>query len=161
MGLNTMLTYAGRLIVVNLVLSSFLNFYLCTLKFPVAVLEQIDKYIKHFLWDRGDINRRGGYLVAWKKACLAKEQGGLGIIDLKTQNTALLLKFLHKFYNKEDLPWVHLTWRCLYRRPVAPHVRPPVGSFWWKDVMSLFDQFRLISSCKVNNGVFVMFWKDQ
>lgn len=23
---------------------------------------------------------------------------------------ALLLKFLHKFYNHADLPWVHLTW---------------------------------------------------
>ena len=39
-----------------------------------------------------------------------KERRGLGIIDLKTQNTALLLKYMDKFYNHADLPWVHLTW---------------------------------------------------
>jgi hypothetical protein len=29
-----------------------------------------------------------------------KEDGGLGILDLKTQNDALLLKYLHKFFNR-------------------------------------------------------------
>jgi hypothetical protein len=104
MGLNTFLSYAGRLILVNLVLSSLPTFYLCTLKIPISVIEQIDKYKKHFLWDKGDINQRGGCLVSWKKACLSKDQGGLGIIDLRTQNTALLLKFLDKFYNHANLP---------------------------------------------------------
>jgi hypothetical protein len=47
--------------------------------------------------------------VAWKKACLPKDQGGLGIINLRLQNSAFLLKHLHKFYNHEDLPWVKLT----------------------------------------------------
>jgi hypothetical protein len=31
---------------------------------------------------------------------LPKEQGGLGIINVRIQNTALLLKHLHKFYNR-------------------------------------------------------------
>jgi hypothetical protein len=72
-------------------------------------LHQIDKYRKHDVLDRGDINRKGECLVAWKKACLLKDQGGLGIINLRLQNSALLLKHLHKFYNHEDLPWVKLT----------------------------------------------------
>ena len=33
---------------------------------------------------------------------------GLGIIDLKTQNT-VLLKFFDKFCNNADFPWVQLT----------------------------------------------------
>lgn len=51
----------------------------------------------------GEKNRKGGCLVARKRACMAKDQGGLGIIDLRAQNSALLTKFLHKFYNKLDL----------------------------------------------------------
>jgi hypothetical protein len=51
-----------------------------------------------------------GRLVAWKRACCSKEDGGLGIINLKNHNSALLMKFMHKFYNKLDLPWVELTW---------------------------------------------------
>jgi hypothetical protein len=47
-------------------------------------------------------------LVAWKKCSKPKNKGGLGIINLKTQNKALLLKHLDKFYNKKDIPWVKL-----------------------------------------------------
>lgn len=36
--------------------------------------------------------------------CLPKKKGGLGIINLKTQNETLLLKNLHKFFNKVDTP---------------------------------------------------------
>jgi hypothetical protein len=35
-----------------------------------------------------------------------KEKGGLGIINLRSQNAALLIKHLDKFYNKKDIPWV-------------------------------------------------------
>jgi hypothetical protein len=107
-GISSLLTYAGGLIMVNSVLSALPTFYLGTLKVPVSVLHQIDKYRKHCLWDRRDINRKGGCLVARKKACLPKDQGGLGIINLRLQNSALFLKHLHKFYNHEDLPWVKL-----------------------------------------------------
>jgi hypothetical protein len=34
--------------------------------------------------------------------------GGLGIVDFQKQNAALLIKFLDKFYNKGDVPWVQL-----------------------------------------------------
>lgn len=74
------------------------------------MIDQVDKYRKHFLWDQGDLNRKGGgCLVAWKLRAKSKEQGGLGIIDLKVQNSALLMKSLHKFYNHADVPWVALT----------------------------------------------------
>lgn len=62
----------------------------------------------------GDINRKGTCLVAWETACKPKEEGGLGIIDIKSQNSALLMKFLDKFYNKSVIPWVDLTWTKLY-----------------------------------------------
>jgi hypothetical protein len=43
--------------------------------------------------------------------CKPKSSGGLGIIDFRKQNEGLLMKHLHKFFNKEDIPWVHLVWR--------------------------------------------------
>lgn len=51
-----------------------------------------------------------------------------------------------------DLPWVQLTWNYIYIRPSVPHVRTLVGSFWWRDVMSLSNSFRLFASSKVNMG---------
>jgi hypothetical protein len=46
--------------------------------------------------------------IAWKMETIPKKDGGLGIIDLQKQNEALLMKNLHKFFNKLDIPWVHL-----------------------------------------------------
>jgi len=58
--------------------------------------------------------------VAWETACKPKDQGGLGIIDIETQNHALLLKFLDKFCNRDAAPWVTLTWSKLYANSQTP-----------------------------------------
>jgi hypothetical protein len=52
--------------------------------------------------------------VAWDLVCLPKKEGGLGVIRLQTHNDALLLKNLHNFFNKQDIPWAHLIWEKYY-----------------------------------------------
>jgi hypothetical protein len=127
LGLNRLLSYQGKLILVNSILSALPTFYMCSLKMPISILDQADKCRKHSFWNRGDVNRKGGCLVAWKKATRPKNQGGLGVIDLRAHNKALLLKFLHKFYNKANISWVQLTWKDLYTRPIPPHHRKKCG----------------------------------
>jgi len=51
-----------------------------------------------------DSNAKMKSLVAWPKCCKPKKKGGLGIINLRSQNSALLLKHLDKFYNKKEIP---------------------------------------------------------
>lgn len=68
----------------------------------------MDKFIIHCLWRGSDENSRINAKAAWTMVTKSKEDGGLGILDLKTQNEALLLKHLHKFFNRADIPWVHL-----------------------------------------------------
>lgn len=41
MDFNTLLSYAGRLILVNSVLSALPTFYMCTLKLPISVIDQM------------------------------------------------------------------------------------------------------------------------
>jgi hypothetical protein len=45
---------------------------------------------------------------------MPKSKGRSGVIKLRRQNEALLLKHLQKFFNKEDLPWVQLVWKNYY-----------------------------------------------
>jgi len=108
------LSYHGRLTLVNSVMTALPTFYMCTLQLPPQIIKQIDSYRKKCLWSGGEINRKGNCLAAWESACRSKKEGGLGIIDLKTQNTALLLKYMDNFYSHADFPWVHLTWNNLY-----------------------------------------------
>lgn len=72
---------------------------------------------------------------------MPNEQGGLGVLNLQTQNEALLLKNLHKFFSRVDIPWVHLVWEKYYSNGRLPnHVKK--GSFLWKDILKLLDKFK-------------------
>lgn len=66
-----------------------------------SVIDQIDKFRRG-----ADFNGKQKPKAAWSTVCWEKEQGGLGVLNIKIQNEALLIKHLHKFYNKEDIPWV-------------------------------------------------------
>ena len=134
---------------------------MCSLKFPPQVIKQIDIFRKHCLWSKGDINRKGRCLAAWEVACKPKNQGGLGIIDIQSQNEALLMKFLDKFFNNSDVPWVSLTWAAFYsNNQVPPQARCPVGSFWWKDILKSFSKFQKLAICSPSRGSNVLFWSD-
>ena len=93
--------------------------------------------------------------------CKPKKQGGLGVLNLRIQNKALLMKNLYKFYNHMDIPWVNLIWQAYYSNGYAPHASSQLGSFWWRDCMSYNDSFRDITSCTINNGQSIQLWKDK
>jgi len=71
-----------------------------------------------------------------------KGKEGLGIINLRSQNTTLLLKHLNKLYNKKKIPWMKLVWHAHYSNGEIPHATSDKGSFWWRD------------------GTTVLFWSD-
>jgi hypothetical protein len=111
---NVFLSQDGRLQMVNTVFSSLPTYYMCTLKLPKMVIKHIDKFRRHCLWRGADINAKKPPQVAWKTVCKPKAQGGLGVINLELQNKALLMKNLHKFYNKADTLWVNIIWANHY-----------------------------------------------
>jgi hypothetical protein len=74
----------------------------------------IDRARRHCLWRGSNANAKGKSLAAWPKVTKPKNKGGLGVVDLRSQNEALLLKHLDKFYNKKDTPWVNMIWHSHY-----------------------------------------------
>ena len=102
---------------------------MCTFKLNVTIIEQIDKYHKHCLWWRGvDINNKTPPKVVWSMVCTPKPEGGLGVLNLRTQNEALLLKHLHKFFNKVDLGCFDLG-KALHQQqtPQSHYEKTPFG----------------------------------
>jgi hypothetical protein len=152
------LGYGGRLEFVRSVLSSLPSFFMCSLKVQKTILNICNRAQRHCLWAKEEDSSSVNALVAWSRVCRPKKHGGLGVLNLELQNKALLLKQLHKFYSKADVPWVHLVW-SLYGEEV-PHAKSKRGSFWWRDIFSLVDDYRSISHCKIGNGSTVLFWKD-
>jgi len=86
--------------------------------------------------DGADINVKNPPKAAWELVCLPKKEGGLGVLNLRTRNEALLLKHLHKFFNRADIPWVQLIWEVHCSNRTLPR-RKKVGSFWSKDILKL------------------------
>ena len=88
----------------NSVISALPTFTLSTFKLQNIVIEQIDKYRKHCLWRGADLQSKKPSSAAWPMVCATKDEGGLGVLNLGNHNEALLMKYLHKFYNREDIP---------------------------------------------------------
>lgn len=85
----------------------------------------------------------------------------MGILDLKTQNECLLMKNLHKFFNRSDIPWVHLIWSCHYSTNRLPHANGPArGSFWWRDILKFLSKFKSFAVLTVRDGATCFLWHD-
>jgi hypothetical protein len=125
-----LMSYSGKVALINSLLTSIATFTMCSIQLNPKILEHIEKIIRHCLWvKKNEEGEEKCYSLAfWQMVCRPKKKGGLGILNLKLQKGALLLKYLHKFYNKLDTPWVHLLWNTYYQGRV-PHAMDPVGSF--------------------------------
>ncbi|XP_073358095.1 uncharacterized protein [Aegilops tauschii subsp. strangulata] len=121
----SLLSSGAKLTLVNSVVTSMLIYAMCTIKLRPKVIEHLDKLRRYCLWAK-DIEDgvKNNSLAAWELVCRPKSKGGLGIIDIKTQNVALLLKHLFKFYNHDGVPWVTLIWDAYYTGKI-PHAMDP------------------------------------
>ena len=115
--------------------------------------------MRQCLW-RGNSDAPRQSLAAWDLVCRPENRGGLGVLDLGIQNDALLIKHLFKFFNKADVPWVSLIWDTYYAAS-PPQVTQSCGSFWWRDVLMLYDKFCKVAVPHVRSGDMVVFWLDR
>jgi hypothetical protein len=60
------------------------------LELPEGVMDALDALRRAFLWAGEETVSGAQCLISWKKACQSKMDGGLGIRDLRLQNTCLL-----------------------------------------------------------------------
>lgn len=75
-------------------------YWLSIFPIPAIVIDKIERMCRVLLWG-SKVSR-----VAWRQVCLPKEEGGLGLLDLKTWNKALLAKTLWNIHSKKDTLWV-------------------------------------------------------
>jgi hypothetical protein len=109
---NTLMPYTGRLTLLNSVINSLPMYAMCSLKIPITIFIHFEKSGRQFLWADREDKIQGKCLASWEMICRPKDQGGLGVLDLRIQNKAILIKNLHKFYNQKDIPWVKLLWQA-------------------------------------------------
>jgi hypothetical protein len=87
---SRLLSYEGRITLINSVLSSLPLYFFSFFKAPSCVIKQLVKLQRNFLWG-GGLGERRLCWVKWDQICLPKEQGGLGIKNLAIFNKFNLL----------------------------------------------------------------------
>ena len=97
---SSFLSYSGHLEMINSVLTQTVTYAMCSTKLPVGVIENIDRARKQC---PGEVMMQQTkevvlQLGTWSRG--PSKKGGLGVLNLRLQNDALLLKQLHKFYSK-------------------------------------------------------------
>jgi len=89
----SLLSIAGRVQLVKLVIQGMLIHAMCVYSWPVSLLREMERWIKNFIWSC-DIHKTKLVTVAWKKVCTTYEEGGLGLRSLVTLNSSFLKAFI-------------------------------------------------------------------
>jgi len=95
----------GRPVLVNTVLGGQLTHLMSALHLSPGAIAKFDKRRRSFLWTGEGTASGANCLIAWEKVRQDRTQGGLGIKDLSTQNSCLLLKLIHCLHQTTASSW--------------------------------------------------------
>ena len=146
------MSYVGRLILINFVLTSMLIFLLSFFEVPVRVRKRLDFYRSRFFW-QSDENKSKYRLAKWDILCRPKDQGGLGIENLQVKNICLLSKWLYRMSVEEEGVWLQLLRnKYLHSKTLAQVTAQPHDSPFWKGLMRSKATFFNRSKFVIGNG---------
>jgi hypothetical protein len=91
-GISSLMTYTGRLTLLNSVINSLPMFAMCSLKVPITIFIHFEKSGRQFLWADKEDRIQGKCLANWDMVCRTKDLGGLNVINLRIHNKALLTR---------------------------------------------------------------------
>jgi hypothetical protein len=134
------LNYAGRLELLKFVLYGIVQFWLNIFPVPNTVIKQIICLCRNFLWT-GTVFRNKSALVAWRMVCLPKDEGGLGLFDLKARNNSFRAKHIWNIHLKADtiwIQWVHHYY--IHSHSFWDTDAHPSSSPLWKSIINFRDK---------------------
>ncbi|CAK8569333.1 unnamed protein product [Lathyrus sativus] len=102
---SKLLSYAGRLQLINSTITAITTYWMSCLPFPKHVTKTINSICKTFLW-KGSEEKSRKSPMAWKMVCKPRRKGGLDVVDLSEWSATCLTKLLWNLCNKKDSLWL-------------------------------------------------------
>jgi len=159
------LSLAGRMCVIKSVLNAIPLFYLSTFKAPESIYKTIINIQRRFLWGWGK-ERRSIAWVSWEDLCKPKEEGGLGLKDIKKVNAALLAKWRWRFLSQDKGKWKEVLESKYGGELDCHHLPVKYQSWWWRDLVKVCREgggegwFQKEIHWVLGRGDKVRFWDD-
>lgn len=105
--------------------------------------------------------REGLPLVAWENICKEKQDGGLGIHDLRTQNDAFAMKLAWRIFSKDASAWVKLMReKYLSSSPSWMPIAKPSDSWLWRNICRVWHHMLKGVRWSLRDGATCRFWLD-
>nr|KYP36537.1 Putative ribonuclease H protein At1g65750 family [Cajanus cajan] len=160
------LSMAGRLCLINSVLTSLPLLFLSFFRMPVKVSKQIVRLQRNFLWGCKEDQRKICW-ISWDRITLPKKMGGLGVKNITRFNMALLAKWRWSIFHQRHSLWA----RVLYSRygggtNLCAQSSSRSDSIWWRDLLLVCggieqdNWFERQLKWKIGSGSRVRFWLD-
>ncbi|KAK9757399.1 hypothetical protein RND81_01G159900 [Saponaria officinalis] len=99
------LSYAGRVVLIQSVLTHLHSYWARIFILPIAVIKKVESICNAYLWEGQEHNTKVSR-VSWDKVCQSKKHGGLGFLNGKVRNVANVGKLVWWVVQKKDLLWV-------------------------------------------------------
>jgi hypothetical protein len=154
------LASAGRLELTNSCLSSLPMFAMGIYLLHESTHGAMNRSRARFFWE-GTGNKRKYHMVDWATVCRPKAFGGLGILNTKFMNIALMLKWVWKLYQNAEGLWADLI-RAKYLgdNDLFSPLVPTKGSQFWNAIHKIKWYFKLGAKHQVRDGARTYFWLD-
>ena len=102
-----LLSFAGRVVLTNLVTSTIPNYTMQCVALPPKILKGVNRLNRNFIWGSSN-SKRKLHLIGWNKIMKDKEEGGLGIQVAKLKNSTMLAKLNWRFKTEKASLWVRV-----------------------------------------------------
>ncbi|XP_052623926.1 uncharacterized protein LOC128134194 [Lactuca sativa] len=158
--MERILSFAGRLQLINSVLASTHVYWASIFKIPIATIKEIESICRSFLWAKGEVVK-GKAKVKWSDVCKPKINGGLGIKNLRLWNDALLSKHVWNLINNKNSLWVQwMRENYIGKRNFWDIWKKKSMNWTWKRFLELRKIIRPhVVSC-IGNGGNTSLWHD-
>lgn len=157
---NKDLSKAGKITLLKTSAQTTPTFLMSLFLIPDTICEEIEKKMNAFLWG-GGINNKGVKCISWKRMCMPKEYGGLGLKELRKFNIAILAKQGWRLLIEAN-PLVSAVMKARYY-PDRNVLNAKLGanpSYVWRGIVQGLEALRAGVRRKIGNGMETMVWDD-
>ncbi|CAI0409584.1 unnamed protein product [Linum tenue] len=156
------LSFGARLVLIKSILSSKPVHLFSLLKAPKGTINRLEQIQRQFLWQGTGIDFKSP-LVRWEVCKASRNNGGLGIIDLASFNSALLAKWAWRFSADRDSWWKSLI-SIKYPNSLSSwqpgRIHGGYSKSVWSNICRDFDKFWKLACLDPGSGSDVSFWHD-
>jgi hypothetical protein len=121
--------------------------------------QNMDTVKARFFW-QGAGKKKKYCMVKWEGPCTPKEFGGLGFLETRAMNTALLAKWLYRIESGDDNLCIRLLWkkylgqRSMYQKTFRG------SAFFWAGLLKVKEWYKFGGEMLIGDGTNMRFWLD-